>query len=122
MRFPADMGISGRIVTWLRAEQHDAIHLRDQGLHRLPNGKIFEKAAEEDRIILTFDLDFAEIVALSAGKVVSVILFRLNNTRTKFVWERLQTVLKDCAEALKAGAIVVVEDTRHRIRRLPLGQ
>lgn len=74
------MGVAQRIVQWLREEGHDTVHLSDQKLHRLPNGEIFVKAHEERRIILTFDLDFGEIVALSGGKPVSVILFRLHNT------------------------------------------
>lgn len=99
---------------------HDAVHLRDQGLHRLPNDQIFTKAKDENRIILTFDLDFGEIVALSGGEIVSVVLFRLNNTRTPFVIARLSRVLANAGDALRSGAIVVVEDHRHRIRRLPL--
>ena len=57
MRFLADMGVAGRVVEWLRAEGHDAVHLREEGLHRLPDGQIFGKAAREDRVVLTFDLD-----------------------------------------------------------------
>lgn len=121
MRFLADMGVSQSLVHWLRAGGHDAAHLRDASLHRLPNGLIFRKAADEGRIILTFDLDFGEILALSGGAVVSVILFRLNNTRSAFVQARLERVLRESGEALAAGAIVVVDDARHRIRRLPLG-
>ncbi len=64
MRFLADMGIALRIVEWLRSEGHDAVRLSEEGLHRLQNGAIFEKAAAERRILLTFDLDFGEIVAL----------------------------------------------------------
>lgn len=60
MRFLADMGVSQRIVEWLRFEGHDAVHLRDEQLHRLPNGAIFEKAEAEQRIILIFDLYFGE--------------------------------------------------------------
>lgn len=72
-------------------------------------------------VILTFDLDFGEIIALSGESAVSVILFRVNNTTSPFVISRLQTALPSAAEALQSGAIVVVEDFRHRIRRLPLG-
>ena len=121
MRFLADMGVSQRVVQWLHSEGHDAIHLRDEGLHRLPNGAIFEKAAAERRIILTFDLDFGEIVALSGGRSVSVILFRLHNTRTPHVIERLNRVLQESGKSLDEGAIVVVEEFRHRTRRLPFG-
>ncbi len=119
MRFLADMGVATRIVQWLKDKGHDAVHLREENLHRLPNGLIFEKAYSEKRILLTFDLDFGEIVALSGEKQVTVILFRLHNTRTPHVIERLEKVLRDSAQALEEGAIVVVEETRHRIRRLP---
>jgi len=113
------MGVATRIVQWLKDKGHDAVHLREENLHRLPNGLIFEKAYSEKRILLTFDLDFGEIVALSGEKQVTVILFRLHNTRTPHVIERIEKVLRDSAQALEEGAIVVVEETRHRIRRLP---
>jgi predicted nuclease of predicted toxin-antitoxin system len=121
MRFLADMGVAMRIVEWLRSEGHEVSHLREEGLHRLPNGAIFEKAAAERRILLTFDLDFGEIMALSGGRLVSVILFRLRNTRTPHVIKRLKVILEESAPALKQSAIVVVEEARHRVRRLPLG-
>ena len=71
MRFPADMGVSLRVVEWLRSSGHDAIHLRDEGLQKLPNGEIFRKAIREQRVVLTFDLDFGEIVAAGGEQVAS---------------------------------------------------
>jgi len=47
VRFIADMCMDVRVVTWLNAQGHDATHLRDQGLQRLPNGAIFDKAIAE---------------------------------------------------------------------------
>jgi predicted nuclease of predicted toxin-antitoxin system len=76
MRFLADMGVDVRVVEWLRQHAHDAKHLRDEGLQRSPNGEIFAKAAAENRVVLTFDLDFGEIAALTKGRKASVILFR----------------------------------------------
>lgn len=122
MRFLADMGVSMRVVEWLRSSGHDTIHLRDEGLQRLPNGQIFEKAIREQRIVLTFDLDFGEIVAGSGGASVSVILFRLRNTRAEFVVRRLESVLEQSTEELAQGAVVLVEDGRHRVRRMPIGK
>jgi len=121
MRFLADMGVSHRVATWLREQGHDVVHLRDEGLHRLPNGDIFAKAARERRIVLTFDLDFGEILARARGAIVSVVLFRLNDTSTSFVIQRLERILLDAAGSLRDGAVVVVEDARHRIRRVPPG-
>jgi predicted nuclease of predicted toxin-antitoxin system len=121
MRFLGDMRVSQRVVEWLRTNGHDAIHLRDEGLQRLPNGEIFQKAGREQRIVLTFDLDFGEILAASAGRIVSVVLFRLRNTRADFVIQRLDDVLNQSSAELSQGAIAVVEDGRHRVRKLPIG-
>jgi predicted nuclease of predicted toxin-antitoxin system len=121
MRFLADMGVSQKVVEWLRTNGHDAVHLRDEGLQRLPNGEIFQKAGREQRIVLTFDLDFGEILASSAGQIVSVVLFRLRNTRTDFVIQRIDAVLSKSSSELSQGAIVIVEDGRHRVRKLPIG-
>ena len=63
MRFLADMGVATRIVEWLRAQGHDIKHLREEGLQRMSDSDIFRKAATESRILLTFDLDFGEILA-----------------------------------------------------------
>jgi len=122
VRFLADMGVHVRAVEWLRDKGHDAKHLRDEGLQRLPNGEIFEKAITEGRVILTFDLDFGEIAALSGGRTASVILFRLRNTRAVNVIARLAAVLEDSTGALETGAVVLVEESRHRVRRLPVGK
>jgi predicted nuclease of predicted toxin-antitoxin system len=67
------MGISRTVIEWLRSSGHDVVHLADEGLHRLPNGEIFLKAAREKRIVLTFDQDFGEILALVGEQRVSVI-------------------------------------------------
>lgn len=116
------MGVSIGVVEWLRRQGHDCTHLRDEGLQRISNGEIFAKAASESRVVLTFDLDFGEIAALTAGRKGSVIVFRLRNTRSSHVVERLAAVLGDSVEELEQGAVVVVEDSRHRVRRMPIGR
>lgn len=120
MRFPLDMGVSPQVATWLLGEGYDAVHLREQGLQRLEDPGIFDKAASEGRVLITCDLDFAEIVALSGRTEVSVVLLRLTSLRPRRAIDRLNNVLPDSLSALEAGA-VVVEDFRTRIRKLPLG-
>lgn len=120
MRFLCDMGVSTSVTTWLREGGHDATHLRDEGLQRLPNGEIFAKAHAEKRVVLTFDLDFAEIAAAAGQTLPSVVVFRLHNARSPFVISRLERVLDESSDALEEGAIITVEDFRHRVRRLPI--
>jgi predicted nuclease of predicted toxin-antitoxin system len=120
MRFLADVGIGARVVGWRRDNGHDVTHLSEEGLLPLPNGEIFGKGIAERRVILTFDLDFGEIAALSRGRKASVVVFRLHNTRSDHVIARLSVVLEKSMSALETGAVVVVEESRHRIRYLPI--
>src|SRR5271168_2666193 len=77
VKFLADMGVSLTTVKALRAADDDAIHLHQESLIRLPDPMITAKALAESRIVLTFDLDFGDILATAGGKVPSVIIFRL---------------------------------------------
>ena len=116
------MNVDRRVVVWLKQNGHDATHLHDQGLQRMTDVDIFAKAWLEGRVVITFDLDFGEIAAATAGRGASVILFRLQNKRTSFVIQRLSSILETCKLALENGAVVVIEDSRYRIRRLPIGK
>ena len=121
MRFLVDACVDVRVGEWLRAQGHDAVHLREQGLQRLANGEIFRKAVAENRCVLTFDLDFSEIAALAGESKGSVILVRLGDPGHRHVIDRLSVVLAQSAAAIEKGAVISVEETRHRVRYLPIG-
>ena len=59
-------------------------------------------------------------MAASTGKCPSIIIFRLENERPENINKRLAQVLKESFDALEKGAIISVEETRHRIRLLPI--
>ena len=120
MKFLADMCISVSIVEFLRENGYDVVRLSDENLEKLPDTEVFEKAVRENRIILTFDLDFSEIVSKSEGSTISVILFRLHNTRSHFVMERLKQVLFESSDNLEKGSVIIIDDHRFRIRNLPI--
>ena len=110
-----------RLVDALRTDGHDVVHAQDIDLGRATDREILEHAAADSRILVTFDLDFAEIVALQQSDRERVVLLRLQNTRNENVLARLRLALMECAEELDSGAIVVVEDGRYRVRALPVG-
>jgi predicted nuclease of predicted toxin-antitoxin system len=120
MRFLADAGISPKTVAFLLRIGHDAVHVRELGMQRAVDRLLIENAQAEDRILLTFDLDFGEILALGVLVRPSVVIFRLTDERADAVNRRIEGVLFEQAEALASGALILVEDARYRIRRLPI--
>jgi len=104
VRVLADMGVDVRVIAWPCGQGHDATHLRDQGLQRAPDDQVLEKTIAENRV-LTFDLDFADLMALAHGRTPSIILFRLGNPRLSQVKDRLASVLAASADALSRGEL-----------------
>jgi predicted nuclease of predicted toxin-antitoxin system len=120
MKFLADMGISPRVVAVLRERGHEAVHLQEQGLGKMPDRDILSKARAEGRVLLTHDLDFGELLAASGGTLPSVIIFRLKDMRADNVNFHLFSILKEQSEMLEKGAVCSVNERRVRIRALPL--
>jgi len=120
MRFLADMGISQTTVKWLRGEGHDAIHLRDEKLLTLEDSLIIIKARFEERIILTFDLDFAALMAVSNEKLPSVVILRLKNQKYSNQISKIKSVLEESSLSLINGAIISVDESSFRVKHLPL--
>ena len=120
MKLLGDVGISLSTMRILRQQGYDIVHLREEGLQRLPDREIMEKARAEGRIVLTFDLDFADLLALGVSDSPSVVIFRLRNETSASVNPRLLEVLNERTKELESGALIVVEDSRYRMRRLPI--
>lgn len=122
MRFLADAGISPRTVEFLTGLGHEAIHVRTLGMQRAPDGDIVERARADASVVLTFDLDFGEVLALGVLDKPSVIIFRLANESADSVNQRLSAVLAERVAELDSGALILVEDTKYRVRKLPIGR
>lgn len=120
IRFLLDMGIAQSTSRSLSSPGHDTIHLRDQGLERLQDRMIVEKAQREGRVIVTHDLDFGRIVALSEGSVRSIITLRLSDMTPGRVNQSPGTVVGQASSALERGALITVTDRGFRIRELPI--
>lgn len=78
------------------------------------------EAVRDQRVILTQDLDFTAIVALSGLNVPSVVSLRLSSSRVERVNDRLRQVLPVIEGDVAQGAIVAVGDFRIRTRKLPI--
>jgi predicted nuclease of predicted toxin-antitoxin system len=120
MRFLADAGISPKTVDFLKQLGHEAIHVRTLGLQRASDAQVVQRALTDGSIVLSFDLDFGDLLALGVMDKPSAILFRLADERAESVNERLSTILSERINELESGALILVEDTRYRVRKLPI--
>jgi predicted nuclease of predicted toxin-antitoxin system len=120
MKFIADMGISPKTVIFLQSLHYDAIHLHEQGLDRLDDSAILQKARKEGRTVLTHDLDFGELIAASGARMPSVIIFRLRNMSPQNVNQYMHQIINRYKDELKKGAVLSVSDGQIRIHLLPI--
>lgn len=120
MRLLADLHISPRTVAHLIQLGHDVLRVTDVLSASAPDHDIVVYAARERRTILTQDLDFSAIIAVSGQAFPSVVLLRLSSSRVDSVNAVLTEVLPELEQDVTVGALVTVEDHRVRRRHLPL--
>ena len=122
MKFLIDNPLSPQVAEGLRQIGHDAVHIREHGLQAADDEIIFERAASEERILVSADTDFGTLLALRQATKPSVILFRWPTLRLPGAQVVvLSSNLPQIVEPLEQGCIVIIEETRIRVRRLPVG-
>jgi predicted nuclease of predicted toxin-antitoxin system len=122
VKFLVDMPLSPELAVWLREQGYDARHAAEIGLDRAADADIMALAHEEDRTIVTADLDYPRLLALGRRSAPSLILFRDGIWRELEVIKRISDLLRMLTPAEIETSIVVVERVRIRRRRLPIDQ
>jgi predicted nuclease of predicted toxin-antitoxin system len=120
MKLLLDQGLPLSTARLLRETGIDAVHVSEISHSTSVDAAILERGREEERTIITLDADFHALLALSGAASPSVIRIRIEGLKGKTAANLIQTVLVQCKEDLRQGAVVTVEQHRIRVRRLPL--
>jgi predicted nuclease of predicted toxin-antitoxin system len=122
VRFLLDENVSYRVCTHLKAAGHDAVHVGEIGLTSTDDLVILERARDEDRVLISGDHDFVQILFASGDTRPSVVLVRdVDALPSAALAALLLAALPGhLTELLLAGAIATLAPERVRVRPLPL--
>ncbi len=116
MRFLADENVSRHVLDGLRAGGHDVVLVYEL----MPGGSdeaVIKIAQEQDRIIITEDTDFGELVIRRQLAVAGVVLLELDRLSVEAEARRVSASVALLADKL-VGNLVVIEPGRIRMRPL----
>ena len=120
MRFLVDQPVSPLLAEWLREQNHEAVHVRERGLSAASDDVIFALALAESRVLITSDLDFSRIIALSRRDGPGLILFRAGNITDQAMLVLLQRVLAEVEHGQLPKSVVVIDEWAIRVAALPI--
>jgi len=98
--------------------EHNIITAAELGLSQAKDEELLRIAREQDRILVTRDRDFGNLVFVKAAGT-GVIYLRIQFSTQEQVHTELQRVLNTYTEAELRKAFVVVELKGHRFRHVP---
>jgi predicted nuclease of predicted toxin-antitoxin system len=113
MRFMVDECTGPTVATWLRLQGHDVVSIFDDA-RGADDDAVLERAFSEQRILITSDKDFGEMVFREKRCHHGIVLLRLGNPSASRHIQALDDLLKAHASAL-ADHFVVVADAGVRI-------
>ena len=116
MRFKVDEYLPAQCVDQVRDTGHAALSVHDQGLSGAPDPRVAEVCTAEERVLVSLDLDFADIRTYPPSESAGIIVFRLRSqdaVTLRRVVDRLLVLLPDESPA---GRLWVVEEDKVRIR------
>jgi predicted nuclease of predicted toxin-antitoxin system len=115
-----DMNLSVEWIPLLEQAGWTAVHWSSVGDPRADDATIMAWASAHKHVVFTHDLDFGTALALTQAGEPSVIQVRTQRVLSEHMGPIVLAALKQYEQELSAGALVVVEPAKSRVRLLPL--
>jgi predicted nuclease of predicted toxin-antitoxin system len=120
LKFFADECISPSTVFFLIKQGYKAEHVEDAKMSGAKDAEILDYTAKNDMVLITQDLDFSALLALSGNSHPGVITIRLKFPSPENVNNSLKKLLDLQTEEQIQGSIIILEETKIRFRRIPI--
>ena len=120
LQFLVDMNLSPQWVPVLQRHGWKAVHWSSIGDPWASDEAIMDWARENQHVVFTHDLDFGTMLALTHEAGPSVLQVRTEDTLPDYLEATVIAALNQHESDLFAGALVVVEESRSRVRVLPI--
>lgn len=116
MKFVADEGVDLAIVTALRNAKFDVIYIAEE-LAGIMDQKVLELANSQNRVLITRDKDFGELVFKNKMLHSGIVLYRLHELSTEEKVKLVMQVINKFNESLM-NAFTVIQSNKVRIKKL----
>ena len=120
MKLLFDMNLSPGLVDLMVSSGWESIHWSSVGDPKTADRTIMEWGLKNGYCVITNDLDLGDILAVTDARGPSVVQFRTQDVSPAHIKPILLAVLKQYKRYLESGALISVDETRSRIRILPL--
>ncbi|MBX3433307.1 MAG: DUF5615 family PIN-like protein [Pirellulales bacterium] len=120
MKFLIDMNLSPRWCSLLGAEGWDSVHWSSVGVAMASDQELMQWARAEHRVVLTHDLDFGAMLAATQATGPSVVQVRTQDVRPQSLAPILIPLPRRFETDLDEGALLVIDESKSRVRVLPL--
>jgi predicted nuclease of predicted toxin-antitoxin system len=120
MKILVDMNLSPSWAGFLTRNGIEAVHWSSVGSPDASDAEIITYAKAHDFTILTNDLDFGFILAITHGKKPSVIQTRTGALGTDKIGEIVIKTINLLAADIDKGALVTIHPHKTRVTLLPL--
>ena len=98
----------------------EAVHWSAVGKFDAPDTVLMDWARKHNHIVFTHDLDFGTALALTEAEKPSVIQVKTQNVTVPHLSKMVIHALKNHADLLEKGALLILDENKKRIRILPL--
>ncbi|MBN1773950.1 MAG: DUF5615 family PIN-like protein [Deltaproteobacteria bacterium] len=114
MKLKLDENLDLRLAAVLAARGHDVQTVRSEGLAGASDGRVFEAAKAESRLLMTLDLDFANPLRFPPAGSAGVIVVRVPRPLLSSIVETVRAALPRLEQEVLAGRLWIVEPGRIR--------